>query len=279
MSFFKNIGQSFRSAGILSQLILVNVIIFLLLNLLSNFKIVGENTLIELVGLCYTPAVFITHFWGLFTYMFVHFSLGHLFFNLVSLYFMGQLFAQLLGLSRMFFLYLMGGLAGGVLFLITSNIFPSENHYLAGASPAIMAIIVACGFYAPNTPVFLFLFGQVKVKWVVLALFILTTIIDISVNTGGKTAHIGGALIGMIYALRLKNGKDMSLWFIRVFTPSTKSKLKVIHKRSLNDEEYNYNKADEQRMLDEILDKINRSGYDSLSVKDKETLQRLSQKK
>jgi hypothetical protein len=116
-------------------------------------------------------------------------------------------------------------------------------------------------------------------KWVVLFLFTTATIIDFADNTGGRLAHLGGAVFGLIYALQLKKGNDLSSGFSSFFRRKQKSKLKVVHKKAASDEAYNKSKADEQRMLDEILDKINRSGYESLSKKDKENLHRLSQKK
>ncbi len=279
MSFVKYIGNSFRNSGSLIQLIIINAVVFVALNILSESSLVIENTEAYYLSVSDVPLLFLYHFWGLFTHMFVHFELGHIFFNLLCLFFMGQIFNLVIGKERLVFVYIMGGLAGGLLFFITGNILPFQATLLHGASSSIMAIAVSSAFYAPEMPVQLMLFGEARLKWVVLILFILTSVIDIASNSGGKVAHIGGALFGMAFALRYKKGHDLSLRFSRLFSLNTKNRLKVVHKRRINDEEYNMNRVEEQRMLDEILDKINRSGYESLSSKDKETLHRLSQKK
>ena len=277
MSFIKNISQSFKNSGLLFQLIIINSAIFLTLNIIGNVVVLNNSDLYKYVGLPAQLDLFVYHAWALFTYMFTQIDLSHLFFNMLWLYFMGQIFNTIIGHQRMLFVYLAGGLSGGILFLLVGNVLPGMGGFMVGSSAAVMAIAVACGFYAPNMIVQLLLFGQVRLKWIVLSAFILSSVIDISINSGGKISHIGGALFGMLFALQLEKGKDMSAWFTKMFNRS--SKLKVVHKQKLNDEDYNYNKKQEQLILDEILDKINRSGYESLSSKDKETLHRLSKKK
>ncbi len=279
MSFLKKISQDFKTSGLLFQLIILNSVVFLVLNIIANITIVSKTELYYYTGLASDLSVFVQHFWALFTYMFIQIDLGHLFFNMLWLYFMGQLFNTIIGHQRMLFVYMAGGLCGGVLFMLIGNLIPGMGGFMVGSSAAVMAITVACGFYMPDMQVNVLFFGEVRLKWIVLTAFLLSSVIDISTNSGGKISHIGGALFGMLFALQLKKGKDLSSWFTQIFYRGAKSRLKVVHKRGISDEEYNYNRKDEQKMLDEILDKINRSGYESLSSKDKEILHRLSQKK
>ena len=203
------------------------------------------------------------------TYMFTHMELGHIFFNMIYLYFMGEIFSSIVGEKRLWFVYICGGLVGAFLFSFFFNLFVAGNYYLLGASASVTAISIVTAIYAPNLPVSIFFIGSFPLKWVVLVLFILSTIIDISVNTGGKVAHIGGALFGLLYGMQLKKGNDLMEFFKR--KPKAKSKnLKVIHNIKMD--------ADE-KTLDEILDKINKSGYESLTQKEKETLQKIASKK
>ena len=148
---------------------------------------------------------------------------------------------------------------------------------LLGASAAVSAVAVVVGIMAPNMPVNLMLIGEVKLKWVVIASFVLSTLIDFSINTGGKISHIGGALFGLFYGLQMKSGKDISLIFSNLFKRS--SKLKVVHRQGNSPKDTGNSKSDEEKMLNELLDKINKSGYDSLSRSEKEILHQLSRKK
>jgi membrane associated rhomboid family serine protease len=218
---------------------------------------------------------FLSHAWGIFTYMFSHIELSHVFYNMLWLFFMGQIFTVVIGEQRLLFTYLFGGLSGAILFLITAQLFSKQESFLIGASASVMAIVVAAGTYAPNMPVSVFLIGEVKLKWLVVASFIMFSLIDLSVNTGGKISHIGGALFGFIYGIQLKKRNDIGAWFERLIN---RQNLKVVHRRKFTDEEYNLVKRQNEKTLDELLDKINRSGYDSLSKSEKERLHELSKK-
>ena len=271
MSFLENIKSSFKTSAIVTQLIIINAAIFLILNLTLHLSKVN---LALYTSVHSDPIDFLTHIWGLITFMFSHIDLSHVFYNMLWLFFMGQLFNVIIGHQRLLFVYIFGGVAGALLFFITSLFVPELGGYLIGASASVMAIAVALGFYAPNTLVNVFLFGEVRLKWVVTVAFVLFSLIDFSINTGGKISHVGGAIFGMIYGMQLKNRVDIGTWFDRLF--KKKSKLKVVHKARMTDEDYNYNKNIQEKTLDELLDKINKSGYDSLSQKDKETLHKLS---
>ncbi|MFW5804061.1 MAG: DUF6576 domain-containing protein [bacterium] len=150
-----------------------------------------------------------------------------------------------------------------------------------------MAIVVAIAMYAPNQELYLMFLGPVKIKYIALGAFLITSVFDFSTNTGGKLAHIGGAIYGFFYGVEIKKGKDIARGFnnfldsfFSLFKKRSRGrgKIKVTHKRAETDWEFNERKKSEQEELDIILDKIKRSGYDSLTKTEKETLFKMSNK-
>ena len=146
-----------------------------------------------------------------------------------------------------------------------------------------MAIVIAIAVYVPDYTFYLLFFGRVKIIYIAIIGFLVTSVFDFSINTGGKIAHIGGALFGYLYIVRYRNGKDMTRginrmldWFFSLFKP--KPKIRVSYKKPETDLEYNERKAVEQEEIDRILDKIAKSGYSSLSSKEKEILFKQSKK-
>jgi membrane associated rhomboid family serine protease len=253
---------------------IINISVFLVVNILINLVKLGggrdeaELIMRELICLQGNLGEFATHFWTLGTYMFAHGSIMHLLGNMLWLFFLGRIFCELLGSKRMFNVYLLGGLAGGVLYLIISQFIAGGTHsYLLGASGSVMAVVVGVATYSPDYRVFPFGIPM-KLKWLALISFILTTLLDLSENTGGKAAHIGGALFGLVWAYSLKKGNPFAGAFQR------KPKLNVVHKKTVSDYEFNQQKVSVRKRVDEILDKISRSGYDSLSKDEKEFLQK-----
>jgi membrane associated rhomboid family serine protease len=217
---------------------------------------------------------FLFRFWTLFTYMFTHESLGHIFWNMVLFYFSAQLFYLILGEKRMLYVYVMSGLAGGALLLICGLVLPKvfAGAILIGASAAVTGVVMVMAIYAPNYPVALWGIIHMPYKYFALMTFILSTVIDFSLNTGGKISHIGGAVFGLAYGLLLKNGTDLAQ---PGFMSAKRSKLKLVSRTNIPSGSV---KTEEKRM-NELLDKISRSGYDSLTKAEKDELFNLSQKK
>jgi membrane associated rhomboid family serine protease len=223
--------------------------------------------------------------WTIVTYMFLHLGLWHLFTNMLWLYFLGQIFLQFLGERKLLTVYVAGGIAGALLYILFFNIFPAfelarGSAIALGASASVMAVVVGIGTYAPNTNIQLLLLGNVKLKYIAIVSFVLDVISISNSNSGGHIAHIGGAALGFFFAKSYLNGKDITSWvgtsisFIQaIFKPSKKSKMKVKYKKPPTDNyDYNSRKKEEQAVIDSILDKISKSGYDSLSKKEKEIL-------
>ena len=205
------------------------------------------------------------------------------------LYWFGRIFLEYLDQRKLVAVYLLGGISGAIVYILSFNIFPAFSGVVAesvaiGASASVMAIVIAIAAYVPDYTVQLFLFGRIKIKYMALAIFVLTSIMDFSVNSGGKLAHIGGALFGYLYTLNLRQGRDIGKGFNRIidffatlFKP--RKKLKVTHKKAANEYEYNKIKVEHQKKINQILDKISKGGYDSLTKEEKETLFKESQKK
>jgi membrane associated rhomboid family serine protease len=283
-SFLDDIKYTLRTGNVLTRLILVNSAVFLIANI--SVYIIRYAGFIDYLALPSTFHWLIRYPWTIITYMFLHLELGHVFWNMIWLYSMGRIFTDFMGPKRLLSVYLMGGIAGGLTYLLVNEMVFLGGPLL-GASAGVMAIVVAAGAYAPDYIVNMFLVGPVRLKYVALFSFIATSIIDFTINTGGKISHIGGALFGLLYGLQYKRGIDLSKGITylidritSIFKPREKSRLKVTHskKRKITDEEYNIHRVAEQQVVDAILDKISRSGYDSLTKKEKEILFRASNK-
>ena len=205
------------------------------------------------------------------------------------LYWFGTIFLEYFDQKKLVTVYLLGGLAGAFLYIVSFNVFPVFADVLPrsialGASASVMAIVIGVAAYVPNYVVRLILIGPVKIKYIAIAALVFTSILDFSTNTGGKIAHLGGAAFGFLYVTQYKKGKDIGKWFDQImdsifsfFKP--RKKMKVSYKKPpKDDKEYNKHKAHQQEDVNRILDKISKAGYDSLSKKEKEILFKMSDK-
>ncbi len=286
----------FNRSSSLIKLIVVNIAVFLIITIAGIFGYLLVNPGIPdgFVRFFSMPSSFDTLLrrpWTLITYMFTHKDFLHIAVNLLWLYWFGKMFLEFLDQKKLVSVYLIGGVTGALMYIISYNVFPVFREFsgtsvpLLGASASVMAVVVAIAAYAPDYQVLLFPFGRFKIKYIALLIFILTSIADFSVNSGGKLAHIGGALYGYIYAVNYRKGKELGRWLNRlidnavtVFRP--RKKLKVAYKRKNTDDyEYNRMKAERQTRINAILDKISKGGYDSLTREEKDFLFSESQKK
>jgi membrane associated rhomboid family serine protease len=294
MGIWDEIKLVFRNGSNLTRLIYINIAVFVLLTivavigfLLNNPEISGKA--LDLFSVPASVNALLLRPWTLFTYMFTHKDIWHILFNMLWLYWFGKIFLEYLDERKLVAVYLLGGISGALVYILSFNIFPAFTGVVAysvaiGASASVMAIVVAIATYVPDYTVQLFIFGRIKIKYMALAIFVLTSVMDFSVNSGGKLAHIGGAFFGYFYIINLKHGHDIGKGFNRIidffvtaFKP--RKKLKVTHKKVATEYEYNKIKTDHQKRINNILDKISKGGYDSLTKEEKETLFRESQKK
>ncbi|MXV51782.1 rhomboid family intramembrane serine protease [Pedobacter sp. HMF7647] len=212
-------------------------------------------------------------FWTPLTYMFTHVDFLHILFNMLWLFWLGKIFIDFLKQRQFVFVYLAGGLAGVLLFILAFNFLPAFKNDvqfsapLIGASASVMAVVVATATLLPNYSIMLLFFGEVRLKYLAIG-YIILSLIDILSNPGGSFAHLGGALFGFIYIKQLQSGNDWSKIFAK------RSKLKVVRKNK----SASRGNIPDQDVIDNILDKISRSGYDSLTKFEKEQLFNASKK-
>jgi membrane associated rhomboid family serine protease len=292
MNLWDEIKALFSRGSNLAKLIYINIAVFLVLSVIAivNFLMNDPGLQDKALGFLAAPASLKTlaiRPWTVITYMFTHSNIWHILFNMLWLSWFGKIFLEFLDQRKLVAVYLLGGISGAFLYILSFNVFPvfsnvTDVAVAIGASASVMAIVFAIATYVPNYNVNLFLFGRVKIIWIALVILAFTSFMNFADNTGGKLAHIGGALYGYIFALNLKKGKDIGAWINRVidflvslFKP--KPKIKVTYSRPKNDFEYNTNKAEHQEIINKILDKISKGGYDSLTKEEKEILFRESQ--
>lgn len=260
----------------LTRLIIVNITTFVLLNIIFNLIILSASNLdyypLEWLVLPGQPERVPARIWTIITYMFLHANFWHLLFNMLWLYTFGRIFSDYVGNKKLPWVYLLGGICGGLVYVLLGFFLPSGA--LLGASAATMAIVACAAVIVPDVELAIFFTWRVKIKYVAFFAIVFESLFDLAENTGGKVSHLGGALFGVLYALQIKSGRD----FLKGLTGGARSKssrnLRVEHRRPVNDEEYNANKVAIQKRVDEILDKISRSGYDSLSKEEREFLQK-----
>jgi len=294
MGIWDEIKATFRNGSNLTRIIYINIGVFILITILTLFGIllvkpeIADVTL-RLLSVPSSLSGLLTRPWTLITYMFLHKDIWHILFNMLWLYWFGKIFLEYLDQRKFVAVYLLGGISGAILYIFSFNVFPAFAGVVAesvaiGASASVLAIVIAIAAYVPDYTVQLFLFGRVKIKYVALVIFVLTSFMDFSNNSGGKLAHIGGAIFGYLYTLNLRQGRDIGKSvnkfidaIVTLFKP--RKNLKVTHKKAANEYEYNKTKTEHQAKINSILDKISKGGYDSLTKEEKETLFKESQKK
>lgn len=295
MGIWDDIKRTFRNGSTLIKLIYINIGVFLVISAGSviGYLLKNEYLSVNILNFFSVPSslhALLLRPWTIVTYMFTHKDILHILFNMLWLWWFGLIFLEYLDQKKLVSVYLLGGVAGAAVYILSFNIFPVFRDVTAesvaiGASASVMAIVIAIAAYVPDYTVTLFLLGRIKIKWIALAIFVLTSVMDFSVNSGGKLAHMGGALIGYLYTLNLRRGRDLGKGINKIidsivtfFRPGRKMKV-TYKKKAANDYEYNKARAERQEKINKILDKISKGGYDSLTKDEKDLLFRESQKK
>lgn len=295
-----------KSNNTLAQLILINVVVFLALLILYLVFTVAEsspvyNTVMEQLTIPARASEFIQRPWTLLTYFFTHEKPFHILFNMLGLYWFGRLVDEYLGARRLLGLYMLGGIAGGLLYLAMFNLVPyfvqqAPGTRMLGSSGAFFSVAVGAATLLPNYSFHLLFFGPVRIKYIVFFLIVLSLANSVGPNAGGELAHLGGAAMGFLFIKLLQNGTDLGrpiYWLMDGWQSLTRPKpaVKVSYRQrsNANANASTYAAAGtptasgsvtmpDQDEIDSILDKISRSGYESLSREEKQKLFRASQR-
>ncbi|GGZ78557.1 rhomboid family intramembrane serine protease [Algibacter mikhailovii] len=279
----QDIKEKLSNLNVLEKIIALNVLIFVLSLFLKPF--LGWMTLPSDI------ADFILKPWSIITYAFLHFDLMHMLFNMLWLYFLGRMFLNMFSSKMALNIYFLGAMSGGLLFMLCYTLLPSVfqvNSRLLGASAAVRALLIFLCAYMPNQDIRFFTFN-LKLWYIGVAIVIfdvLGVFAGISNpatgNAGGNLAHIGGAVLGYFYAKQLIKGQDIGrgfekymTGFLNLFKASKKGPLKTVHKNKSKVGGYtrtDFKEFNNQKKIDVILDKISKSGYDSLTSEEKEFL-------
>jgi membrane associated rhomboid family serine protease len=294
-TLFDDFKNAFRkNDNGLIQLILINVIVFVIIKVIWVIATISESRFVYayLTNILSIPAPigeFITKPWSLITYFFTHEGLFHILFNMLFLYWFGMIIKEYLGNRRLINVYILGGLAGGALYLLIYNLIPfysnqAGNVAMIGASAAVYAIVVAAPTLIPSYTFNLLLLGPVRIIYIAAFYIFVSFINTVGPNAGGNIAHLGGALIGFLYVQQLRKGNDLgrpiSYTLEKISGLFTrKPKIKVTYNnRTAGKPARPGSKKPNQDEIDAILDKISVSGYESLSKEEKQKLFSASQK-
>jgi membrane associated rhomboid family serine protease len=292
VEFFTKIKQLFARSDIPVKLIYINVGVFILIRLIivvfTLFQVGGVHFM-QYLQMPSSWRLLLYRPWTMITYMFLHVELLHILLNMLWLYWFGRIFLRYFNARQFGGLYVTGGIFGAFFFLIAYNLFPYfvnvvGSSYLMGASASVMAIVFAVSFYQKNHEINLLFIGRIKLIYLALGALLIDLLSIVSANAGGHIAHIGGALFGILFAVQYRKGSDLTVSVNRLidrmvnWRKKRSPRMKVTYKKQETDEVYNMRKRKEMDTLNEILDKLKQSGYESLSSEEKKMLFNASKK-
>lgn len=291
----KDIYKKYKAANAPLKFVYINVAVYVFVVLIGAFSTLfnAGDTVDNVVRFFELPSSLpqlVMRPWTLFTYMFIHKDFSHILWNMLALFFFGRVFLNFYSVRHFVGMYLLGGLLGGVAFVLSYNLFPYfapvvSVGSLVGASASVLAIIVASAVRSPEYRVNLFLFGSVKLSTLAFVMVAVSLLMLPMSNAGGNIAHVGGAFSGWLMAYMLGKGVDLTMLINKpldwVATLFGKSKSRGKGKRTKftyspggrsADYEYNARKKDNEAEVDRILEKIKKGGYASLSDDEKKRL-------
>jgi membrane associated rhomboid family serine protease len=287
MSILDDLKLQFKIGDVITKLIFWNVILFIIpasvFGILSLFNL--KIDYLNYFSLSTNPFDLLVKPWSLISYAFFHSGILHLLFNMMMLHFSGRLFLTFFTQKQLVSLFFVSALFSGILYILSYMFFPALTHQsttMVGASAAVMAILFATVSYAPLLQIRLLFFGSVKL-WHLALLFVVLDLIQLPLNnTGGHLAHLSGALFGYLYVWQIKKGTDVCGWFTAIldffatqFGRKKRTPFKKVHRTYQTPSQKPskiITKDKQQQQIDEILDKISLSGYDSLTAEEKDFL-------
>jgi membrane associated rhomboid family serine protease len=289
----EDIKGFYKKGGMTTKLLFINILVYLVTVLLyflaramqSAWLIEWSHGEFSLATTWYLPEL-IRRPWSPITHMFAHAGFWHIFFNMVFLYVLGGMFERCFGARKLLSTYLLGGLSGFVVYVFFYNLFPGLREegisYALGASAAVMAILVGYATYFPDQEIRLILIGPVKLKYLAIVYVVIDYVsLGSGSNTGGHLGHLGGALFGFLLFSQIRQGRDIGAWFekfldwlVNKLRGVKGPKMRVVKSpsKTKSDAEFNAEKLARQKRMDQILDKISKGGYDSLTQSEKQFL-------
>lgn len=298
-AFFDNLKNAFNRPNYeLYQIIYVTAVFCIGQAVL--YLLFGQNEpestykeIMKYIGVSANTSVFFYRPWTIFTYMLPHADIFHVFFNMLILYYFGQLVVEYLGSRKLLVIYILGGITGALFYILAYNFIPFyenrvETSLMIGASGGVLAAVAAAATLLPNFTFYLIFLGPVKIKYIAIFYAVLSMITIQGSNAGGELAHLGGLTFGFLYIKQLQQGNDIGKWF-SVFLDwlqglfSKQSNIKVSYRSGKSEKKSRTTSKDSsdkasQEEIDLILDKISESGYDSLSKEEKRKLFEASKK-
>jgi len=280
----QGILYKFKTLNIANKLIVINIAVFLLFFIASFLFNTSSEVLMQWFVLPEEPIEVLKQPWSLLTYSFLHGGFTHILFNMIWLNFFSKFILNLFSEKRFLTVYLLGALYGGLLFVTAYNVFPvfqSKAGYLLGASASVSALMVFAATYSPNIS-FRFFMVTIKLWQLAVGLFLLDLFrLGSGTNPGGMLSHVGGAVFGYVYAVQLAKGNDIGLWFekivaslVNLFKTKKNTPFRKVHKTPKNTSKKKTTSVKDERQIkiDGILDKIGKSGYESLTKQEKDLL-------
>ena len=302
MTIWHDLQREFRHGNNLTKIIFINIGVFVTINMLQviTWLITGNSDSVIFRAIMNNIQTYISvpdilsKPWTLLTYMFTHIDIMHILFNMLLLYWMGRIFIDMLNGKRFIAIYILGGISGAIFTVIVYHIFPTLSQTLSvetsmiGASASVLAITAATATYFPDYKIFIPFIGEVRLKYLALAMIVIDIILIRGDNSGGHIAHLGGALFGCIWAIKMKQNVDISKWFLSIMATvetwfKPRKNIRVTYKNTDTKQSTTVNETQKKQVLqaeiDVVLDKIAKNGYESLSAKEKEILFTMSNKK
>lgn len=286
------IRYKFQTANVVEKLIALNILVFILFFLFQTIAFLFQfpsEFLTEWLVFPSEPGEYIFKPWTIITYSFMHSGIWHILANMLILYYSGTYFLTYFSPKKLLNFYFLGVIIGALVYMLSYNLFPAfqatGKSYLLGASAGVMAVLVGIATHIPNLRIRLLILGPIKF-WYIAAFLVVIDVIQIPFgNAGGHLAHLGGAFFGYVYAKQLAKGNDIGsgfekviTWFLSLFVSSTKSRptMRTVYKKTepapKNSVSIRFSKTEKQQKIDGILDKISKSGYESLTKQEKDFL-------
>jgi membrane associated rhomboid family serine protease len=286
------IRYKFQTASVLEKLIALNVLVFILFFLFQTISFLFQlpsDFLTEWLVFPSEPGEYIFKPWTIITYSFMHSGIWHILSNMLILYYAGTYFLTYFSPKKLLNFYFLGVIIGALVYMLSYNLFPAfqatGKSYLLGASAGVMAVLVGIATHIPNMRIRLLIIGPIKF-WYIAAFLVIIDVIQIPFgNAGGHLAHLGGAFFGYVYASQLAKGNDIGsgfekviTWFLSLFVSAKKSrpKMHTVYKKTETTAKKpvstKVSKNEKQQKIDSILDKISKSGYESLTKQEKDFL-------